>query len=252
MAKKIIEFIQGIIVELFDLVITDRKDDRFGRVVTTSSVTEDDLIRSAAAKHTDVTPTTMKAAFDLLNHEFVEALLSGASIRYGYFHVHLKTNGVFIGDHATWDPKIHSLQVQTTPTAELREIVHQAKVTVRGMAQSAIFINSLTDVTSGEKNSLLTPGGGVHVAGNRIKIVGTEAGIGIHLVNINTEETFTIAAPSILTNEPSKLTFIVPVDLPAGDYHLTVTTQFSAASEPLKEPRTATLDYVLLVAVNPS
>ncbi|MDR1119649.1 MAG: hypothetical protein LBM08_01875 [Dysgonamonadaceae bacterium] len=43
MTKRIIESIQGITVERYDLLITDRKDGRFGRAVTTSSVTEDDL-----------------------------------------------------------------------------------------------------------------------------------------------------------------------------------------------------------------
>jgi hypothetical protein len=43
MAKRIIESIQGIIFERHNLLITDRKDGRFGRAVTTSSVTEDDL-----------------------------------------------------------------------------------------------------------------------------------------------------------------------------------------------------------------
>ncbi|MDP4271782.1 MAG: hypothetical protein Q8909_16925 [Bacteroidota bacterium] len=31
----------SVIVELYDLSITERKDDRFGRVVTTKSLTED-------------------------------------------------------------------------------------------------------------------------------------------------------------------------------------------------------------------
>ncbi len=32
----------SVIVELYDLAITERKDDRFGRVVITRSLTEDD------------------------------------------------------------------------------------------------------------------------------------------------------------------------------------------------------------------
>ena len=34
----------NVIVELYDLSITERKDDRFGRVVTIKSMNEDDLI----------------------------------------------------------------------------------------------------------------------------------------------------------------------------------------------------------------
>jgi hypothetical protein len=46
-------------------------------------------------------------------------------------------------------------------------------------------------------------------------------------------------------NDPSKVSFIVPADLPAGDYRLSVTTQFSTNAPNLKEPRTYIYDYVL-------
>ncbi|MDR0725082.1 MAG: DUF4469 domain-containing protein [Prevotellaceae bacterium] len=49
---------------------------------------------------------------------------------------------------------------------------------------------------------------------------------------------------SVLINDPSSVTFIVPADLPAGDYKLSITTQFSHSAI-LKEPRTYIFDYVL-------
>ena len=52
---------------------------------------------------------------------------------------------------------------------------------------------------------------------------------------------------AVLTNDPSKVTFVVPADLPTGDYKLHLTTQFSTASVLLKEPRTYVLEYVLTV-----
>lgn len=34
-----------VMVELYDLSLTERKDDRFGRVVTSKSLNQDDLIK---------------------------------------------------------------------------------------------------------------------------------------------------------------------------------------------------------------
>ena len=34
----------SVVVELYDLTLTERKDDRFGRVVTSKSLSEDDMI----------------------------------------------------------------------------------------------------------------------------------------------------------------------------------------------------------------
>jgi hypothetical protein len=39
-----------VMVELQDLILTDKKDDRFSRVVTTKSLKEDDLIHLAVQR----------------------------------------------------------------------------------------------------------------------------------------------------------------------------------------------------------
>jgi hypothetical protein len=40
----------SVFVELYDLGLTERKDDRFGRVVTTKSLTDSDLIKIVTTK----------------------------------------------------------------------------------------------------------------------------------------------------------------------------------------------------------
>lgn len=120
-------------------------------------------------------------------------------------------------------------------------------VNVRGLAVSGTVINSLTDVASGEENAKLTPGGGVNLTGTRIRIEGDNPAVGLKLVNVETEAETVIPATSVLINDPSRITFIVPADLAQGDYRLTLTTQFSASGTQLKEPRSYEFEYVLTV-----
>jgi hypothetical protein len=47
-----------VIVELYDLLITARKDDRFGRVVSTGSLKIDDLIAIAVTRRSDINAAT--------------------------------------------------------------------------------------------------------------------------------------------------------------------------------------------------
>ena len=122
-------------------------------------------------------------------------------------------------------------------------------VDVRGMASSGLFINSATDVTSGEVNSRLTPGGGVNLTGSKIKIDGDNPAIGIYLVNQSTSDSIVVPKTSLLVNDPSKITFIVPATLVNGDYKLSIVTQFSTSGSFLKEPRGYTFDYILNVTV---
>jgi len=238
----------SVIVELHDLMLTERKDDRFGRVVTSKSLNEDDLIKLVLTRRTDLSATTIKASIELVKEVAINELANGASVKFGLGYFNLTVNGVFIGDNATWDSSQHSLTVNATPTAEVREAVKATVVNVRGMAASGLFVNSVTDVTTGTVNSRLTPGGGVNLSGSRIKIDGSDPNVGIHLINQQTSAVVAIPPTSLLVNDPSRLTFVIPATLPDGDYKLSITTQFSTQGRDLNKPRSYVFDYVLNVS----
>lgn len=242
-----IEEKNSVIVELYDLTITGRKDDRYGRVVITKSLSEDDLIKVAVSRRTDINAATLKLSMNILKEIAIEHIANGASVCFGPGYFNLLVNGVFIGDNARWNASQNSLMINVTPTAELRNAVKTSMVDVRGMAASGLIVNTLTDISSGEVNSRLTPGGGVNITGNKIKIDGNSADIGISLINQLTNEIITIPKTSLLLNNPSKITFIVPAALPYGDYKLSISTQFTSGNKLLNEPRVYIYDYVLNV-----
>jgi hypothetical protein len=235
-----------VIVELYDLLITARKDDRFGRVVSTGSLKIDDLIAIATDRRTDLNATTLKASYEILKEIALEEVCDAKNVEFGLSHYSLGVKGVFIGDHAAWNDVEDSLYLQATPTLEVREALSEIAVEVRGMAQSGIYINTLTDVASGEVNVRITPGGAVNLTGVKIKIAGDPAtGVGLFLTEVNSGVIEQVPSTSIAVNDPSKITFIVPPGLPSGDYRLRIVTQFVSATTQLKEPRTYVYNYVL-------
>lgn len=237
----------SVIVELYDLPLTKRKDDRYGRVVTSRSLTEDDLIAIAVSRRTDLSATSLKASMSILGEIAIEQIANGASVSFGPGYFNLGVNGVFVGNDARWDCSKHSLSVRVTPSAKLRDAVKTSKVDVRGMAASGVVINTVTDVATGEVNSRLTPGGGVKLTGSKIKIEGDNIKVGITLTNQATSEVIAVPGTSLLLNDPSKITFIVPATLVNGDYKLSITTHYSSPSHILKEARTFCFDYILNV-----
>jgi len=242
------ETINGsVVVELYDLAITTRKDDRFGRIVLKKSLTEDDLIDIAVTRRTDLNPSTLRACMKILRDVAMEEVVNGSSVQFGLSFYQLGVEGVFIGDNAQWDSSQHSLSINSVPVADLRSAAKAVSVNVRGMASSGTFINKVTDVSSNLVNSRLTPGGGVNVTGTRIRIAGEADGVGLSLINQSTKAVVSIPMSAILTNDPSKLTFVVPATLPAGDYKLSIGTQYSNSSTLLKEARIFVFDYVLNV-----
>jgi len=116
------------------------------------------------------------------------------------------------------------------------------------MAASPMAINSVTDVATGEVNSKLTPGAPVNIIGNRIKVEGDKEGVGLKLIQEDTKEETVIPKTHISTNSPSKLSFVVPADLAAGDYRLVIVTQFSSAGRLLKETRSCSFEYLFEVS----
>jgi hypothetical protein len=227
-----------VFVELYDLKLSERVDDRFGRVVTSKSLHEGDLINIAVKRRTDLNPTTLRASLDILKEIAIEEIANGASVQFGLGFFSLDVRGIFTGDHAQWNPDVNSLHVKTASGVELRTAISDVHVKVLGMASSGTVINSLIDKSSGEENTRLTPGGGVNLTGSKIRIAGESADNGIRLTEQNTGAEHLIPMETILVNDPKKVTFIVPVGLPVGDYKLSLTTQFSNTSTMLKEPRT--------------
>ena len=114
---------KGVTVELYDLILTARKDDRFGRVVSSKSLTEDDLIDIAVSRRTDLNPATVKASLEIVKDVAIEEIAAGNRVCFGLGHFGLDVNGIFIGDYAKWDSKIHKLAVHVTPIARLREVI---------------------------------------------------------------------------------------------------------------------------------
>ncbi|MDR0668142.1 MAG: DUF4469 domain-containing protein [Prevotellaceae bacterium] len=234
-----------VFIELYALLFTARRDDRWGRVVPTGSLNVDDLIAIAVTRRSDINAVTMKAAYEILKEVALEELCNAKLVEFGLAHNRLSVSGVFVGDHPVWNRHEQSLQLLATATAEVRNAIGNIAVEVLGMAQSGLYINSLTDVTSGDVNTRITPGGGVNLAGVKIKIAGDTSDIGLFLTEINTGTVTRIPMTSIPVNDPSKITFIVPPDLSAGDYRVSIVTQYLPNATFLKTPRTYLFDPIL-------
>lgn len=129
----------NVIVELYDLPLTRRKDDRFGRVVTARSLSEDDLIAMAVSRRTDLNPTTIRASMDIMQELALEQIVNGASVCFGLGYFNLCVNGVFVGDNAHWDSSKHHLSINITPTTNLRNALKDCKTDMSDMLSRPDF-----------------------------------------------------------------------------------------------------------------
>jgi hypothetical protein len=233
-------------VELYNTSLTERKDDRIGRILNGGSADINDLIADALDRGTDINPATLLASYNLLKTAALHRTLRAQRVEFGLGITYIESTGVFIGDAAKWDPARNRLIAKLLPSKELREALKTVEVTVLGMARVPNMISSVEDVVTGQINTSLTRGGMVHIHGSKIKISGSSAETGLKLAPVSGGDPWTIPTTAIGINDPSRVSFVVPLDLPDGEYLLSIVTQYTGSTG-LKQPRTLTLEYPLLV-----
>jgi hypothetical protein len=62
--------------------------------------------------------------------------------------------------------------------------------------------------------------------GSYLKIEGDHSDCGVSFVHTTSKEHIKLAASDIVLNEPSRLMLFVPSSIPAGEYEISVTTQY--------------------------
>jgi hypothetical protein len=171
-------------------------------------------------------------------------VLRGDTVDFGLGRISLHIKGTFEGSHAGWNPEKHRLVANTVPSRTLREALQRTSVKILGETPDPHGIRYLLDVTTGETNRLLTRGGVARLAGQMIKIAGSDPGIGLWLTSHDSGERIPVPANVIGVNLPSELCFGTPVGLTPGRYDLCVVTQFTPGRL-LAEPCTIPLAYVI-------
>ena len=154
--------------------------------------------------------------------------------------------GVFANSTDPFDPAKHSLFVAYTTGKTLRKRLLETVVVTNGAAIVGPVIGGILDSSTGKDDGTFTPGMPIVVSGNNIKIGGTNAANGFYFIPA-AEGSTAVKATVIVHNNPSRLTVMVPADLAAGDYYISVTTQ-QGHSALVKEPRTYKYPILLSTA----
>ncbi len=229
--------------------LTSRPDDYTFNVTYVQSRSVGDLCQMTAARlGTKYSASEIESIYDALKDIAKEEVCSGSVVEFGFTTNSVGVDGSFIGPKAQFDPKRNKLALRTVPTAEARAMLTDISVIVSHVEEGLPTIITVTDVTTGEVNVRLTPGGGLNGTGKRTKIMGEEGKtVGFFFVNAESDEETLVPPTALMRNDPSHFSFIIP-DLPDGTYYLEVATQCSSNNRTLlKEPRRNRFPYLLTV-----
>lgn len=231
---------------LYDNVLTPDPNDYIARTVSERSLNVRQICEASVNRGgADVSAASMEHAVELFLKEMAYQLCDGYSVNTGYFTAGTQIRGIFRSPSETYDPKKHRLIFQFNQGEKLRAEIPDIEISILGVAQSDAVILEVKDVKSGTVNDLLTPGRNLKIRGSKIKVMGENPANGVFFVETSTRMRLPVDASAIVTNNPSEVILVIPA-LPPGSYSLEIVTQYGSGSI-LKEPRTATLDKVLMV-----
>lgn len=236
-----------LLVELYDLAITPGSNKCFGKVLTKKFLKEDDLIEIAVKRRTELNPSTLRAAIEILHEIAMEELLNGASVNFGPWIFKLSVNGAFAPEKPEWNSEEHKVVLQVTPTTKLYREMEKVEVKVRGMAPVSTCINTVRELPNGKINESITRGNAVELKGVKLKIAGDNPANGIRLTNTASGETTVIPAGRMVENLPKNIIFILPETMESGDYQLELTTQYSNGSTLTKQRRSYRFNTIVKV-----
>ncbi|MDR7796825.1 DNA-binding domain-containing protein [Riemerella anatipestifer] len=179
------------------------------------------------------------------NRKASELVLNGYSVNTGLVYMRPAIKGVFYDK--TWDKEKHSVYVNVNQRLDLRKAVADTKVEILGEQSSPMSVFSITDKATGKADGTLTKGKNAEIKGTFIKIDGNDPKNGIVFKNLDNQNEVKLLAEHIVLNKPSRLLILIPTDLDAGNYELSITTQYSNGKTVLKEPRTEILSTPIVI-----
>ena len=217
--------------QLADNTVTvDNNEDMILVPVSIGSADENRIIAELKAEDSGLREETIRHVFDLQKRVIKRLLMTGMSVNTGLYYASVSFRGVV--ENSTWNPAKNSIVVNFNVGADLREAIKQTTVGIIGEKGSAMYIGSVQDAATRAQDASATAGRAFTITGGKLKVMGDNPAVGITLTDSKGTET-KVTEDLWVTNDPSKLTFIIPAGLANGTYELKVTTQFSGNSKEL-------------------
>lgn len=225
--------------------LTEDPNDYTAVVSTSSSVGVKEIVDELVNEGMEIKRETVIDIVTRFNRKSAEMVVSGHNVNTGLVYMRPIITGVFYDK--TWSAEKNPVYVTINQGVDLRAAIASTTVEILSIQPDPIEILSLTDKTTGKTDGTLTKGRNAELKGSYLKIVGENPDCGINFRNTATQDITKLATGDIVLNEPSRLLILVPDSLVAGEYELSVTTQFTGGGTALKQPRTVILGIPVFI-----
>ncbi|ACF14789.1 conserved hypothetical protein [Chloroherpeton thalassium ATCC 35110] len=227
---------------LMENLLTARTDDYMAQPQDVRSHDLESITEKMLAKGTTITKTDTVAVLNSFFEVVSEITRDGESVNTELINTGFSIQGVFLGATDTFDSKRHSIKLNVNPGKALKKSL--SDITLEKTASTDVLpqILEVKDSISGSVNESITSSGVVEIKGSLLKIEGDNQNNGVVFLDA---QGAVHKVTTLVDNKPARLIVLLPA-LPAGEYTLQITTQYSGGTI-LKTPRTGTFNKPLTV-----
>ena len=216
---------------LFENYLTADPNDYIARVSPTRIAELEDVINRMIERGSTVTRADIVSVLEDFEKALQSLLSEGANVNLPFANYSAGIKGVFNGQTDTFDSSRHKMQINVQPGKSIKayfatNAVCEKDETLLPQPNPIDFV----DLSSGERNSIITPSSMGQVIGSKLKFNPDVAEEGIFFIATDNSET---KVTIVGKNKPGELMFLVPA-LTSGEYHLAVRSGFG---EEIREGR---------------
>lgn len=235
----------------------DIADDYTVKVNTKEqTLTDDDIARDVAILSGKYNASEIRHIFDLQAQAVGSAAASGYNISMGMCHIRPMASGVLMEEELSQPINRETIKVYASCSAgaTVKQAMENTKLNlflqpaqtgpyIAGMV-SAAPVDPVTQTRAPMEASEMAV-----ITGDGLKVVGTDASVGVTLTSVSDpSKSFFIPPSKLSPNTPKKLQFVLPAGIMEGEWKVKVTTQYMGASKNFtKEPRTFELKRAIVI-----
>ena len=130
-----------------------------------------------------------------------------------------------------FDSEKHKCSVRCTPSPEMQRALGFVGVKVLGFKNASSYISQITDVTSGEVNSVISRNGNIIIEGSGIEAMASDGTTDNCIFLVKEDKNMIDISNRILTNTTNRIVLRIPSNLEIGKYHLLIYTFHSEHKE---------------------
>ena len=206
---------------LFENNLTPDPDDQLAVVQPISTKSMEDVVDQMISRGSTVTKAEALSVMEEFALALIQIVKDGHNVTTPLFNMAVSIKGTFANASDAFDSTRHTVKVRLLPGRRLKDAVNKVKVEKVQATKPLPVLQSFKDVTSKTESDTLTPGGVGHILGSVLKFDAADATQGVFFTALNGTVT---KVETVVEAIPSKIIFVIPATLTAGEYSLSVRT----------------------------